>query len=94
MYLIGNFSAFQPLSLETTNVTFHMINFDINTLNNLEKHWNLEKEAIKSIKNEETQNWFFKLINYLGLTTSIIVGLILLYIIVKIYRCFHPKGSG
>lgn len=89
-HVIGNFSGFQPISLETTNTTFKMINFDISTLNDLEKRWTIEKNAIKAIKDKETQSWFMKLINYLGLTTSIILGLILLYLIIKIYRCLNP----
>lgn len=90
-HVIGNFSTFVSTSIETSNVTYEMINFDLSTLNDLQKRWATEKANIKAVQDLETTNWFIRLVHYMGIIQSIVIFSVMVLIGYKVYRWISPR---
>jgi hypothetical protein len=78
-----------------------MVNFDLHTINDLEKRWANKQAEICSIHDMETTNWFIWLVHYVGYVQFAVIVLITGLIGYKLYRCYNPKtilpsaiGSG
>ena len=91
-HTVGSISQLPNISVETPKVTFHLADFDLQTIADLQDRWENEKSAIRSLHVDETQHWFLRLIHYLGYATSFLIVFVTLYLAFKVYRCYRPSS--
>ena len=65
-----------------------MVNFDTQTLDDLNTKWNNEKEQLRRMQQEDSQDWFMKGYKIKGTVQTIIFAIIFVVCAIKLYQCF------